>query len=110
MRIDRGEPFVDQSHAGRAHQPGQRAGVLTRFGCRRTFFSGESARQPHHYLDDGVFLSESGDASQVAAPLVITRDRLDRGGEDAVGVAHRDPDPGLTHIDAQTTTSAHLSR
>src|SRR5262249_31133805 len=35
-------------------------------------------------------------------------DRLDRGGEDPVGVARGDPDPGVPDVDREPTSSAHV--
>lgn len=108
--IDGGQALVHQTDGYRTHSGCEPASILARGDCRRTFDAGQGQWQAHHHFHGLEFSTQFGDPVKVLLPVQVTGHGLHRGRDQAVGIADRDPDPGLTDIDADTSSRAHVSR
>src|SRR4051794_18790631 len=101
-------PFVGQDDRHGRDDRCQPIRPRTGIDGRGPLGSGEAHGEPDNDLDRLVFLDEAGQVGYVGRHGTSVRGQVarhshERGGQDSVGVTHRDPDAHLTQVDAQSS-------
>lgn len=105
IRLNASEAFVHQHDGHRRHSLFQGLRVLSGGQRARTVHAAERPGQAHHYLHHFSLDDQRGNRVDIRCSVRISGKRDFRRGEDAVRIAHRDPDPHATDVNAEPHAS-----